>query len=207
MDRRQLPWSARQSSVIPLWPSAGTLVLTWRSVAFQSPRHLNLRLVCIACQIELDRLTSAQFVYVTDSTAMQKPFLDDGLAQILPDSFFGVEPGPGDGVPFPGLSKLLLSADHLVNLTFIPPSLSALTNLEFLRLRFRCPRSRPALESRRPRPRPLTRSTIPSLTTTWFKRASEHLEILARIDSTPCFAYKLLQSIIFDTPQLFQFIS
>jgi hypothetical protein len=55
----------------------------------------------------------------------------------------------------------------------------------------------------RPRPPALTRSIVPGLTKIQFKGASEYLEeILARID-----APRLFSQIIFDTPQLFQFIS
>jgi hypothetical protein len=88
-------------------------------------------------------------------------------------------------------------------------TLSALTNLEFLRLQFRDPRPRPALESRRPPP-PLTRSILPGLTMIIFKGASEYLEdILARIDAPRLNELYIVffNEIIFDTPQLFQFIS
>jgi len=89
-------------------------------------------------------------------------------------------------------------------------SLSALTSLEFLCVRFRCPRPRPALESRRPPPPPVTRSILPGLTMIVFKGASEYLEeILARIDAPridECII-TFFNQVIFDTPQLFQCIS
>ena len=92
---------------------------------------------------------------------------------------------------------------------YIPPeviatSLSALTSLEFLRLQFRYPRPRPALESRRLPPPPLTRSILPSLTRISFKGASEYLEeILARIDAPRLDKLHIVffNQIIFDTPQ------
>jgi len=190
------------------------------------------------CQIKLEYRTSSQFQHVTNSAAMQNPFpeLTDlrlgefvyaGLESILPNSFLG---GTAPRlrslslyhVPFPGLPKLLLSATHLVNLDldgiprsgYIPPeamatSLSALTNLESFYLEFRYPRPR-ALESRRPPPRPLTRSILPNLTKIRFKGASEYLEeILARIDAPRVNELNItfFNQIIFDTPQLFQFIS
>ena len=155
-------------------------------------------------------------------------FIFGGLESILPDSFLGgTTPrlrslGLYD-VPFPGLPKLLSSATHLVDLDlddiprsgYIPPeamatSLSALNNLESLHLRFLYPRPRPALESRHPPPPPLTRSILPSLTKVRFKGASEYLEeILARIDVPRLDELHLtfFNQIIFDTPQLFQFIS
>ena len=151
-----------------------------------------------------------------------------GSIPILPDSFLG-RTAPRlrslvlDNVPFPGLPKLLPSTTHLVELYldniphsgYIPPevmatSLSALTNLESLGLHFRFPRPRPALESRRPPPPSLTRSILLSLTKMRFQGASEYLEeILARIDAPRLnkIHITLFNQIIFDTPQLFQFIS
>jgi hypothetical protein len=258
----------------------------WRSIVFQSPQRLNLRLRCTlktrardtldiwpslpiivcnphddgpsslddiiaalehndrVCQIDLGvskdtslgDLTNSALEYVTNSAAMQKPFLeltdlrlctftDDGPEPILPDSFLGgTAPRLRSlrlwDVSFPGLPKLLLSATHLAHLDvdiprsgYIPPevmatSLSALTNLESLWLQFRCPRSRPALESRRPPP--LTRSILPSLAKIKFHGASENLEeILARIDAPQLNELRVtfFNQLLFDTPQLFQFIS
>jgi hypothetical protein len=151
-------------------------------------------------------------------------------APILPDSFLGgtaprLRSLDLHAVPFPGLPKLLLSATHLVDLSlyeiplsgYIPPeamatSLSALTSLVFLRLQFRYPRSPPAPGSRRLRPPPLPRSILPSLTEILFKGDSEYLEvILARIDAPRLNELHIVffnqNQIIFDTPQLFQFIS
>ena len=121
---------------------------------------------------------------------------------------------------FPGLPKLLLSATHLVDLDlygiprswYIPPEamaagLAVLPNLESLHLQFRYPRPRPALETRRPPPP--TRSILPSLIKILFKGASEYLEeILAWIDAPRLNLLHItfFNQIIFDTPQLFQFI-
>jgi hypothetical protein len=188
------------------------------------------------CRVTLNRVSNPVLECVTDSAAMQKPFpeltdlrlrmnQDDESPAILPDSFLG---GTAPRlrsldlayIPFLGLPKLLSSATHLVDLHlwdiprsgYIPPetmatSLSALTNLVFLRLEFRYPPPRPALESRRPPP--LTRSILPSLTKIEFKGASEYLEqILARIDAPRVndLYITFFNQIIFDTPQLFQFI-
>jgi hypothetical protein len=135
------------------------------------------------CRIKLINLTSSQMGYVTDSAAIHRPFpelthLQLGMYEepILLDSFLGGT-APRlrslylDNVPFPGLPKLLLSATHLVELYlddiprtgYIPPEAMA-ASLESLRLHFRYPRPRPALESRRPPLPPLTRSILPSLT-------------------------------------------
>jgi hypothetical protein len=188
-------------------------------------------------QIQLIHLTSSKLRYVTDSAAMQKPFpeLTDlqlgmykygGPELILPDSFLGgTVPRLRSlylyDLPFPGLPKLLLSATHLVYLDllniprtgYIPPeamatSLSALTSLKFFFLHVRYPRPRSALESRPLLPS--ARSILPSLTKIRFKGASEYLEeILARIDAPRLNALHItfFNQIIFDTPQLFQFIS
>ena len=187
------------------------------------------------CQIDLDYFSSLHLIYITDSAAMQKPFpeltdlrlcLMDGPGLMLPDSLLGgtaprLRSLVFSRVKFPGLPKLLLSTTHLVNLVldnipssgYIPPeamatSLSALTSLESLYLHFLYPRPRPALETRRPPP--LTRSILPSLTYIFFHGASEYLEeILARIDAPQLDRLSIIffNQIIFDTPQLFQFIS
>ncbi len=186
-------------------------------------------------QIELTYLTSSEFRYVTDSAAMHKPFpdltdlrldmfLNHGQEEsILPNSFLGGT-APSlrslilSSVPFPGLPKLLRSTTHLLDLDlfnispsgYIPPevmatSLSALTALESLRLHFRYPRPR------RPRPPPpLTRSVLPNLTKIQFQGTSEYLEeILAWVDAPRLDKLHItfFNQIIFDTPQLFQFIS
>jgi hypothetical protein len=264
------------------WKTLAHVCRRWRSVVFQSPRHLNLRLICThntpardtldiwppfllviwvnrlindlskldniaaalehndrVCQIQVTCFTSSLFGLVTESEAMQRPFpeLTDLQLRMLdhavpiPDSFMsGTAPRLRSlelyAIPFPGITRLLSSATHLVNLDlddipssgYIPPeamatTLSALTSLESLRLRFRSPRShdRPhsPLESRRPPP--LTLSILPSLTTLWFEGASEYLEvILAPIDAPRLNKMQIrffFDQIIFATPQLSQFIS
>jgi F-box-like len=151
-----------------------------------------------------------------------------GPEPILPDSFLaGTAPRLRlltlGSVPFPGLPKLLLLTPHLVDLelSYIPPSgyippeamatgLSALTNLESLHLSFLSPRPHPAVESRRQTPPPLTRSILPNLTEIIFRGTSEYLEvILSRIDAPRLNKLDItfFNEIMFDTPQLFQFIS
>jgi hypothetical protein len=266
------------------WQILAHVCQRWRSVVFQSPRRLNLQLLCTpktpardtldiwpplpliirdvinifhnkpsrmdniiaalerndrVCDIKLNlgRLTSSQFGYITYSAAILKPFPeltdlhlgmynDDRPEQILPDSFLGgtaprLRSLKLEYVPFPGLPKLLLSTTYLVHLYLhdiprsghIPPNamatgISALTNLESLHLQFRYPPPRPALESRLPPP--LTRSILHSLTKIRFKGTSEYLEkILARIDAPQLHKLHItfFNQIIFDTPQLFQFVS
>ena len=148
---------------------------------------------------------------------------DDKMVRVLPDSFLGGS-APRlrylffEGIPFPGLPKLLLSSIHLVFLRLldIPHSgylspeamvaaLSTLNSLEQLSLEFRSPRSRP--ERRLPPP---TRIVLPALTEFQFKGASEYLEdLVARIGAPRLFTLSitLFNQIIFDTPQFIQFIS
>ena len=165
--------------------------------------------------------------------AMQEPFPaltnlnlygdNAETARVIPDSFSGGS-APHlrfltlDRLPFPGLSKLLLSATGLIHLDiwriphsgYISPEaiascLSVLTRLISLTLGFESPRSRPNRESRR-----LTRPVLPALLTLRFKGASEYLEdLVARIDA-PRLArleMKFFNQLIFDTPQLIQFIT
>jgi len=126
-----------------------------------------------------------------------------------------------EGVPFPGLPKLLLSAADLVNLSVLKIShsgyfspeamvrcLSTLTRLERLTLGFNSPLSRPVRESRRLHP--LTRSALPALTYFRFKGVSEYLEdLVARIDAPLLDRLDItfFHRLIFDTPQLTQFVA
>ena len=167
--------------------------------------------------------------------AMQAPFpalthvvlkSREGEAPIVPTSFLGGS-APGlqslilDRIPFPQLPELLLSATHLVRLHlqriphsgYISPEalatcLSVLTRLESLKIAFESPQSRPERNSRQPPPR--TRITLPVLVDLRFQGVCEYLEdLLAGID-TPLLNKLLIRffhQLIFDTPQLNQFIS
>ena len=123
-------------------------------------------------------------------------------------------------IPFPKLRKLLLSATNIVRLelrdlphsAYIPPEamftcLATLTNLQALELRIQSPRSHPVQESRRPPPR--SHTVLPSLTFLCFMGPSEYLEdLISRIDA-PLLDYlsiTFFHRLIFDTPQLAQFI-
>ncbi len=187
------------------------------------------------CEISLQDVTSLVLEEVL--APMQKPYPaltdltiwrqdDNGALPIVLESFLGGS-APRlrhlslNRIPFPGLPKLLLSATHLVDLHLwdIPNSgyftpeaivtgLSASTSLKVLWLVFKSPLSRPKREGRCPPP--LTRSILPALTMILFKGASEYLEdLVARID-TPlidCLHITFFHQLIFDTPQLTQFIS
>ena len=166
--------------------------------------------------------------------AMQQPFpaltdlvlMPDGISvPQVPDSFLaGSAPELQRisllGIPFPGLPKLLLSATRLIDLDlqriphsgYISPEamvtcLSTLTSLKRLHISFESPRSCP--DRRRRRPPPLTRTLVPVLTQLVFRGISEYLEdLVARIDAPLLDKLKItfFHQLIFDTPQLAQFI-
>ena len=166
--------------------------------------------------------------------ALQQPFPaltriwlggQDVTAPVIPTSFLGGS-APSlrtlilTRIPFPGLPKLLSSATHLVSLTlwkiphsgYISPEamvacLSVLTRLKALEIRFLSPQSRPDRKSRRPPPP--TRVLLPALTCLWFEGVSEYLEDLVARTDAPLLKnlwITFFHQLIFDTPQLTQFI-
>ena len=168
---------------------------------------------------------------------MQEPFPElmflylelsskEELVPIVPDSFLG-RSAPRlrvlllEGILFPGLPKLLLSATNLVDLYlwniphsgYISPdvvvtALSTLTSLQRLDLGFRSPRSHPDQASRLP-PHP-THTVLPSLTTIFFKGVCEYLDdLVARIDAPQLNNLYIMffNDVVFDAPQFIQFIS
>lgn len=124
-------------------------------------------------------------------------------------------------IPFPGLPTLLLSATHLVdlNLQTIPHSgyfspeamvtaLSVLINLEKLLIEFESSQSRP--DQRSQCLPPPTRTLLPVLIQLQFLGASECLEdLIAWIDAPLLVKLSItfFQQLIFNTPQLTEFIS
>ena len=181
------------------------------------------------CQLVLFKISSSQMEKVL--AGMQQPFLalkhlqlvakDDTVA--VPDSFLGgsaprLQTLTLSWIPFPGLSKLLLSATHLVHLELwrIPSSryfspeamvtaVSVLTSLETLIIGFECPpfRSNRRLPTQ-------TRTLLPILTKFSFNGDDEYLEdLVARIDA-PLLDNLIITFVyapIFDTSQLTRFIS
>ena len=224
---------------LDIWPPLPLIISDVRGTFDDGPSGVDNIIAALerndrVCQIVLGRLTTSQLGSVTDSAAMLRPFPElthlriREPGRILPDSFLGgtvsrLRSLELYDVPFPGLPKLLLSTIHLVKLDLldiprsghIPPeamvtSLSALINLESLRLNFRYLQPSPAAIGRRLLPPPLTRSVLPSLTKIRFKGASGYLEeILARIDAPRLNELHItfFNQIVFDTPQFFQFIS
>jgi hypothetical protein len=145
---------------------------------------------------------------------------------VIPDSFLdGSAPRLQNfdlfGIPFPGLSTLLLSATHLVTLWlsniphsgYISPEaivalISVLSSLRTLSLQFQSPQSRPDPETRRPPPS--KRSVVPALTSLYFRGVIEYLEDLVTCIDTPQLdemKITFFNQIDFDTPRLAQFIN
>ena len=257
------------------WQSLVHVCRRWRNAVFESPRRLNLRLVCtdktpardtldvwpplllhIRCyigypmesvdnvvavlersnrvvEIHLQHLSSSQL-----ERALQEPFpglmhlvllLDDesqDTVPLLPDSFLGGSASrlrllSLEGIPFPGLPKLLLSATHLVHLFlasiphsgYISPGvmvtvLSTLTGLEDLTINFQSPRTCPDWASRRLFPS--TRFVLPVLRSFCFKGVDEYLEdLVSHIDAPQLDILEItfFNQILFDTPQVMRFIS
>jgi hypothetical protein len=181
------------------------------------------------CRIHITNISSTHLEKVL--AAMQEPFpqltaltLSSGekRVRVLPDSFLGgsvhhLKYFSFHGIPFPGVPKLILSATHLTNLllTGIPHSgyfspeaiataLSTLTRLEGLRLEFQSPLSLP---DRLPPPK---RVVLPVLIEFGFKGVGEYLEdLVLRIDAPLLKESSIIffNQILFDTPQLVQFIS
>ncbi|KAI9512085.1 hypothetical protein F5148DRAFT_1309213 [Russula earlei] len=166
------------------------------------------------------------------AAAVQKPFpeltflrfwAEDNTGVSLSDAFLG---GSAPllrllwlgNCPFPGIPKLLLSSNQLVDLHlfnipdlgYIPPqdlvtALSVLSRLTTLRLGFQSP----LYPASRPPP-PLTRSVLPALTRLEFKGVHEYLEdLLAQIEApllTRLYV-TFFMDIDFVIPQLHQLIS
>jgi hypothetical protein len=122
-----------------------------------------------------------------------------------------------NGVPFPALRRLLLTATDLVKLSlwriphsaYISPGalvtcLSSLAGLRSLTLGFLSHRSRPTR-----RPPPLIRAILPALVYLEFKGTSEYLEdLVARVDTPRLNETHVtyLNQLIFDTPRFHQFL-
>ena len=184
-------------------------------------REVNLTLtgrqlekVLAPMQVSFPKLTSLRLIS------------DGEMLPVIPDSFLdGSAPHLRyfalDGIPFPGLPNLLLSANHLVDLflTNIPHSgyfspesmialLSVLSSLRKLSLKFQSPQSLPQRET--PPPPPPKRSVIPTLDYFLFKGVVEYLEDLVTFIDTPQLKYFFItffNQIDFGTSRLAQFIN
>jgi hypothetical protein len=183
------------------------------------------------CMIEIKHITKP---WLRRIGAIKEPFPEltglelssrDKMAAVLPDSFLDrstprLQDLTLSGIPFPGLSKLLLSTHDLVTLHLwdIPPSgyispeamvttLSSLTRLKEFKLGLRSPRSRADRESRSPPP--LIRVVLPALTEFYFKGDSEYLEdTVSRINAplVDSITISFFNQLTFDTPLLRHFL-
>ena len=186
-------------------------------------RQISLRVVSIS---DLEDVLAAAQKPFPELTYLGLLLDHDEAVAVLPDSFLGgsaphLRTLSFRRISFPSLPKLLLSATHLVDLYLydIPHSgyfspdamvtaLSALTNLAILELDFQSPRSCPDRASHRPPP--LTRLILPVLTHFWFKGVGEYLDDLVACTNAPrllLFHIIFFNQIVFDSPQLIQFIS
>ena len=184
-----------------------------RDVVFKHASSSQCEDVLAAMQVPFPELTRLHF----ESKGETVP--------VVPDSFLGgsaprLRSLSLDGILFSGLSRLLLSAIDLVYLSlsniphsgYIAPQaiatcLSTLTRLETLSLNFQSPKSRPDPGSRCLRPP--ARSVLPALTELRFTGVSEYLEdFVERIDAPRLHVLdiRFFFQLIFDTPQLAQFI-
>ena len=184
------------------------------------------------CQIDLVNVESSEMEI--SLAAMRQPFPEltdlqlwsNDETVVVPDSFLGgsaprLEYLTLGGVLYPGLSKLLLSATHLVHLSlgniphsgYISPdamatALSTLTNLSDLWIEFESPRSCPDRATRAIPP--LTHILLPFLTFFRFKGVSEYLEDLTAYIDAPklnIFDMTFFYDIVIDMPQMIRFIS
>ena len=188
----------------------------------QSNRVCEVNLQLAAWQFE--KVLAVMHVPFPELTALR--LISDGeTLPVIPDSFLdGSAPRLNsfnlDGIPFPGLPKLLLSSNHLAYLApsniphsgYISPEAivalpSELSDLESLFLEFRSPQSRPGRE-RRSLPPP--KRSILALYEFHFKGVTEYLEeLVIRID-TPRLDHihiTFFNQIDFNCSRLAQFIN
>jgi hypothetical protein len=185
--------------------------------------------------IDLWNVSSSELERFT--TVMQFPFpvltdlsleSSDGMAPVISDSFLGGS-APRlryvnlDGIPFPTLPNLLLSATDLVRLElwciphsgYISPEamatcLSTLTRLERFDLTFRSPQSRPDRDQASQPPPTLAYIILPSLTYLYFRGVTEYLDdLVAQIDvpSLRGIDITFFNQIVFDISHLPKFLS
>jgi hypothetical protein len=188
--------------------------------------EINLRVLSTPLSENIMTAMQEQFPILT---SLRLCFADKTTSAVPadPESFLGgsapsLQSLSLEGIPFPGLPSLLLTATHLVhlNLSNIPHSgyfmpisivvcLSTLVGLESLRLQFESPRSRPDWHWRLHLPRTRYRSDLPALTSFLYKGTSEYLEdLVARINAPQLadFHTTFFNQLSFDTPELSQFI-
>ena len=222
---------------LDVWPALPLLIECRGDYTTESVDNIIAVLECSDRVSHIDMIIPSSYLERVLPTMLQEPFPelthfnlelssdDRTMTTVLPNSFLGgsaprLRTFVLDYIPFLGLPKLLLSSTHLVYLQctiphsgYISPEsmatgLSVLTRLDFLRLAFQSPRSRPDRTSRRPPPR--TRSTLFSLTEFLFRGVSEYLDDLVACIDAPhlrSLIINFFNQTIFDTPHFMQFIS
>ena len=218
---------------LDVWPALPLIVVGNMELSFSTPDGIIVALgqsnrVCeVSLWIptcELEEVLAAMQVPFPELTHLSLSSF--GEMPNIPDSFLdGSAPRLRcfrlDGIPFPGLPNLLLSATHLVALSlehiphsaYITPEaivalVSVLSSLKYLTLEFQSPQSRPDREARHPPPS--KRYVIPALNSLRFKGVIEYLEDLVTFINAPQLKDMLItffNQIDFDTPQLAQFIN
>ena len=186
-------------------------------------------------RLDLESIIRSEFGKVL--AAMQQPFpaltslkiySPDKKLPVVPASFLGgsaprLQTLYLEGIPFPGLPQLLLSATHLVRLDlwaiphsgFISPdamvaALSASTRLESLVIIFNFPPGGNHPDWKRRHPPLLTHIVLPVLTKFEFGGFDDYLEdFVTRIDVPLLNTLDItfFRQLTFDTPQLIHFIS
>jgi hypothetical protein len=177
---------------------------------------------------QLEKVAERMQMAFTGLTSLSL-WLDKGTTPTLPKTFLAVCASPClreislVGVPFPGLPQLLESTIDLVSLRllevpddgYIPPDvmatcLSTLPHLRSLCIDFRSPPStRHNRGGHRRLAPPMTRDTLPSLTSINFRGTSEYLEdLVAKIDAPFLSEVNIsfFNQLIFDVPHLSRFI-
>ncbi len=220
--------------MLDIWPELPIIVEDYDgSKMMQDADNLiaALKLNDRVSRINLWRVSSSELK--TFAAVMQDPFpaltdllvVADEMAPVISDSFLGGS-APRlqylvlEGIPFPALPGILLSATDLVDLQlkdlphsgYISPEamvtcLSTLARLESLILEFQSPRSRPNRASQFPPPP--TRTILPSLTYLHFKGVTEYLEDLVTQIDVPLLEYisiTFFNQLIFDMSQLPEFL-
>ena len=219
---------------LDIWPALPILIVGYRALSYNTDNVIAaLEQNNRVCKVSLLNLANWQWEKVL--AAMQVPFpeltnlelrSDVETPLVIPDSLLGgyassLQYFELDDIPFPGLTNLLSSANHLVFLClsniphsgYISPEamialLSALSNLRTLSLEFESPQSRPGWQSQRLRPP--KRSILPALNKFHFRGVTEYLEELVTRIGTPRLDemhINFFNQIDVDCPRLAQFIN
>jgi hypothetical protein len=231
LDLRLLYANGRLLKPLDIWPDLPIIIRVYDEKLYQPPNVANVISVLKqhnrVCKIGVYHL-SKSFLKELAVTSESFPVLIElELATltrdlpILPDSFLGgsvphLRSLKLDGVPFPGIGKLLLSTRDLVflSLEFIPSSgfispeamvdiLSALTKLESLHLNFEIPPFWTHEASQLPH----TRVILPALTHFDYEGDTEYLEdMVSRIDAPLTkISVGFIDELTFDIPLLRDF--